>query len=392
MSKKKKNWSWSTGTRPFTIRVTESKAGGNLYVVRIRNGRQVMRSLGHRDKKLAKRKAEEISKELAKGFLDQESDFGHQLLRIGELMEAYEAHGIIGCSESYRKEQPRKIRRVADFFGHNRKILSLSESDVHRYSEARLRGNTSDGKAVRLGTVWSELTALKIACRWATRRKLLRKNPLADISIPQERSPRRPVASEKRYLALKEIAPAFNPMFSLALDLAWATGHRIGAILHLRWDDVDFNESETAPHGSIRWRQEHDKTKNEHVVPMNRLASEALSQARRETPGIGKSWIFPAPRNPSKPLSRRLSLQWLRLAEERADLDRIKGAGWHAFRRAWATLRKEFPLKDVAAAGGWRDTTSLLRAYMHSDSIPHPLPHSESGSISERDCRLHGRT
>lgn len=31
------------------------------------------------------------------------------------------------------------------------------------------------------------------------------------------------------------------------------------------------------------------------------------------------------------------------------------------FRRVWATERKDLPLKDVAAAGGWRDTTTLLR-------------------------------
>ena len=31
------------------------------------------------------------------------------------------------------------------------------------------------------------------------------------------------------------------------------------------------------------------------------------------------------------------------------------------FRRVWATERKDLPLKDIAAAGGWRDTTTLLR-------------------------------
>ena len=157
---KRKNWSWSTGTRPFTVRVTEFKAGGNLYVVRIKNGRQVMRSLGHRDRDLAKTKAMEISTELAKGFLEGESGFRHHPLLLGELIEAYEANGLHGRSESYRKEQPRKMRRVADFFGPDREVLSLSESDVHRYSEARLRGKTNNRKAVRLGTVWSELTAV----------------------------------------------------------------------------------------------------------------------------------------------------------------------------------------------------------------------------------------
>jgi hypothetical protein len=35
--------------------------------------------------------------------------------------------------------------------------------------------------------------------------------------------------------------------------------------------------------------------------------------------------------------------------------------------RKWATERREFPLKDVAAAGGWKDVTTLLTCYQHAD-------------------------
>jgi hypothetical protein len=31
------------------------------------------------------------------------------------------------------------------------------------------------------------------------------------------------------------------------------------------------------------------------------------------------------------------------------------------FRRVWATERKDLPLKDVAAVGGWRDASTLLK-------------------------------
>ena len=48
------------------------------------------------------RKAMEISAELAKGFLDCESDFRHRPLRIGELIDAYEAHGLHGRSSPRR--------------------------------------------------------------------------------------------------------------------------------------------------------------------------------------------------------------------------------------------------------------------------------------------------
>jgi len=36
-------------------------------------------------------------------------------------------------------------------------------------------------------------------------------------------------------------------------------------------------------------------------------------------------------------------------------------------RRKWATERKYLPLKDVAAAGGWRDTETLLTSYQQPD-------------------------
>ena len=48
------------------------------------------------------RKAMEISAELAKGFLDRESDFRHRPLRIGELIDAYEPHGLHGRSSPRR--------------------------------------------------------------------------------------------------------------------------------------------------------------------------------------------------------------------------------------------------------------------------------------------------
>lgn len=40
---------------------------------------------------------------------------------------------------------------------------------------------------------------------------------------------------------------------------------------------------------------------------------------------------------------------------------------FHAHRRAWARARKHLPLKDVAEAGGWRTTDTLLRCYTQTD-------------------------
>ena len=37
------------------------------------------------------------------------------------------------------------------------------------------------------------------------------------------------------------------------------------------------------------------------------------------------------------------------------------------FRRLWASERKGLPVKDVAAAGGWKDITTLLDCYQQPD-------------------------
>jgi hypothetical protein len=56
-----------------------------------------------------------------------------------------------------------------------------------------------------------------------------------------------------------------------------------------------------------------------------------------------------------------------RQAETEAQLPKLDGALWHAYRRKWATERKHLPLKDVAAAGGWVDVETLLRSYQQPD-------------------------
>jgi len=58
------------------------------------------------------------------------------------------------------------------------------------------------------------------------------------------------------------------------------------------------------------------------------------------------------------------------------------------FRRGWATARKDLPLKDVAAAGGWKDITTLVTCYQQQDDdtlrrvVECPEPRSSSATPS----------
>jgi hypothetical protein len=86
----------------------------------------------------------------------------------------------------------------------------------------------------------------------------------------------------------------------------------------------------------------------------------------RGTPPGRETWLFPSG-DGSKPWSRKIFSQQLRLAEEKAGLERLKGSVWHAYRRKWATERNDRPIVDVKAAGGCKDTNTLLTCYQQTD-------------------------
>lgn len=48
-------------------------------------------------------------------------------------------------------------------------------------------------------------------------------------------------------------------------------------------------------------------------------------------------------------------------------VERIHEAIRRTAGRKWASERKHLPLKDVAAAGGWKDVSTLLNVYQQSD-------------------------
>ncbi len=103
------------------------------------------------------------------------------------------------------------------------------------------------------------------------------------------------------------------------------------------------------------------------MVPIIHEVRQAVDRVLRERPGIGGAPLFPHPCDPSRPITRYMAARWLRDAEELAELEPQEGSLWHAFRRGWATARKYLPDVDVAAAGGWKETTSLKRAYQQAD-------------------------
>jgi len=265
-------------------------------------------------------------------------------------------------TEGYLEHVRQTGRYLAKFLGGAQLVSELTPDRIHEYVVWRRHGGVA-GRRVGANTIQRDLGMFKAALNWACQKyegghPLLTRHALEKVRIPTEKDPKRPLLDTGSIQALIAVAPAVHPLLRPLIVLAWRTGRRLSAILALRWDDVDF-EQET-----IRWRAEHDKIRKTWVIPARRDLLGELRRLRAERPGIGSVLLFPHPqrrRHRRGPATRHLAAYWLKEAFLRGKITKPKGGLWHMFRRAWATERKDLPLKDVAAAGGWRDTSTLLR-------------------------------
>src|SRR2546425_2433573 len=356
-------WSKSIGERGHPVRLYEARPGGPIMRSVFVAGKEVRKSLGHRDKE----QAVQQGYELLTALLANEEALDEQSLTLGLLADLYHT------SPAHQSKKPRTqraegqiLRRVVEFFGRTRRADTISESDVKRYTMARRRGDV--GRPVGDRTIGADLEMLLRAIRWAVRERkpngerLLKENPLLGVRLPSEKNPQRPVMKHDEYLRLLEVAQRVHPLLKLALIVAEGTGRRLSAWRSLFWDDVDFEA------GMIRWRAVNDKKGYEQVVPMSDAVKQALSAARRAQKAIGNTPVFPAHKNPATPCSREMMDKWLRRAFQVAELAPPPPGLWHSIRRKWATERKGYPVGDVAAAGGWRDTQTLLTSYQQVDA------------------------
>ncbi|HWN19495.1 MAG TPA: hypothetical protein VNO19_11320 [Gemmatimonadales bacterium] len=137
----------------------------------------------------------------------------------------------------------------------------------------------------------------------------------------------------------------------------------MSSVLAREWPDW---RPDLGKHGKVSWRAEEDKVGREWwspVTPEVRAELEALRRERMAV-GLGAVLLFPSVNDPTVPPGYKTATLWLRAAEKLADLEPLPRGAFHPFRRRCASERKHLPLVDVAAAGGWVETTTLQRCYM----------------------------
>lgn len=397
----KGKWVRSLGSRGARIRLFQNRKDGVFYRgVWTRDRGEDRRSLGTTDRK----EAERLGRELLTALLRSDSSVLEGGAPLGLLWERYrtECPAFLDNQPRTQREDAQHMAVVLAFFGSDADARYLTEADVQAFAAKRTAGGIElpggiVSKPVGARSAEVELRILKTVLRWATTvrvkrgHRLLAANPLAGVRGVREKNPKRPVASwerfEKTRAAIQEIAAQAGEdpgthqhwlRMELALVLAEGTGRRIGSIRQLRWDDFDFTG------GSVRWRAEADKKRKEWVVPLPDALLEEVRRFRLKLGGAFGGLLFPSRRDVARPMGREVFQKALVHAESHAELPKLPGGLWHSYRRKWASERKHLPLVDVAAAGGWKDTQTLVNCYQHADRDGMLAVMSEPRKVTDR--------
>ncbi len=372
-----KLWRETVGERGLRVVLFERTPGGSLYreVWRGRTRLASKKCLGHRDREKAKVDAYTLLASLkSRDDVQRGAPLTLQLL-----FDNYEASPAFNTkAPRTRVDDRRKLERVVTFLGADRKAVSLSDSDVEAYAMARRRGEVT-GRKCRNRAIEADLSCLRAMLNWGVRQRhrdgapLLPYNPLQGVRLPKEKNPRRPVATWERFNATRTAMQAQQRSaktetnrlrwvkLELALSITEATGRRLGSIRQLRWEDISLGKRPM-----IHWREDTDKQGCEATMPIGDGLRDELRRFRREL-GAVAGWVFASPAKPDQPLNRHWFEKGLRQAESLAGLEPLKGGLWHPYRRKWGTERKHLPVTDVALAGGWKDTSTLLTCYTQPD-------------------------
>lgn len=186
-------------------------------------------------------------------------------LTVGDLWAAYmkekEGRRVIGLMKS-------EWAFLGPIFGHlepGHITIQLCRDYVAKRRASGHKGATADG------TIWTEMGHLRTVMLWAEKSGLIQSAPR--IERPSKPKPKERYLTRAEAGALLDAAKA--PHIRLSIILMLTTAARIGAVLDLTWDRVDFMREHirlALPDSTTR--------KGRATVPINGTLMAALQEAR----------------------------------------------------------------------------------------------------------------
>lgn len=378
MTTKTKNtgklWSYSAGEWGVNrVRVYERSGSRSIQVeCQDRFGHVTRRSLRTKDREEAKRKAEQLAVtigEIGKGA----GAISPDKATLKTLFENYLREKTPDKKPQSRQHDQSALDMFKRFFGEHTKAEELSHQAWNAFIRDRREGKirpagSKEKRSVGARTIEYDLKLLKAVYRWGETytlkggHNILSKNPISKFPMPSEKNPVRPRMSAADYASMLQGADKVGVVAKTLLILANETGHRINAILNLKWDDLNLDEGSA----SACWRGDADKSGRTHHCPLSENAVNAL-KAYKEGTEFNEVWVFSSPKDPENHMHTNHTKKIWKRIEAAANLEHIKGKGWHSLRRKFATDLIEQPVAVVAALGGWKTANLLISVYQKPD-------------------------
>jgi integrase len=197
-------------------------------------------------------------------------------------------------------------------------------------------------------TIRQTIQTVKMVYAWGEANDLIDRNRLHlyrfKVSRDEKRESPAEYTADERAKILGGLDPTSATQWRpwVALQICANQGVRQNAVLHLKWDDVDFTA------GIITWRSQWDKMGREWTQPIRAGTSAALEIALqwRGAMDYEGPWVLPAGSSKNSGNVYTIQSLWaaLKAVEARSGVARLKQRGGHALRRQLAG--------DVNAATG----------------------------------------
>lgn len=414
-----KSWSYSEGDYGHRVRVFTRSGRKCIYIEHwdAALGKRVPFSLGHADREKARNQCRDLSDALRLGVtLPAAAEVSSALEPVAPtakpvLEVRHEPQPVAATAAralawdllfalyheeegQYKKgAQPREdLRRqkVWRAFFALEKIEEpghLDQSAIKKFTRLRIKGRLHvDGVKLTLEdperpgedvvtatTVHADVVYLVTVLNWANQKRTAGKRLLAEVPIRlpvlKTPEPRRPIATYEDVRDLRRVANQVDPRgyFGCYIRLHDALGWRVTAVCSIKASEVCLQPHDGMPYGYVRKNPAVDKEAVGQRVPLSRLAQatfKRLLRLRGAAAGDDK-FLFAGPKDVSRPWLRWYVRDLTNRAERLAEIAHMGGS--HAFRRKWVSERKDHPIPDIMAAGGWTDERSL-RAYLHDDT------------------------
>ncbi|GMW01804.1 MAG: hypothetical protein AMXMBFR84_29410 [Candidatus Hydrogenedentota bacterium] len=229
------------GTRAHVF--ARSTQTGKTYYVgwRDRNGRYRRKKVG-KSKTLAKKLAGDIEAKLERG----EAGLEKKDYPIEKFFKEYQTRTEPRLSASYHRRNQQIFDHIARFLedtkrGHITRLSQLTPGLIEEYQAHRMKQKAAQTKKpITKRTVNIEVSSLKTALNKAVKWGLLVSNPLQGIEKLKEDDSK--VIRALTQDEARELLTAADEWFKPILLVAMYTGLREGELIHLQWDDVDFDQ------------------------------------------------------------------------------------------------------------------------------------------------------